>query len=60
MPISDSLILLDFFVLTTEPLYSDSIQMKHSIVVETLSQTNEVVTRDFFAKADEFIREMGV
>lgn len=39
---------------------SDSIQMKHSIVVETLSQTNEVVTRDFFAKAEEFIREMGV
>lgn len=39
---------------------SDSIQMKHSIVVETLPQTNEVVTGDFFAKADEFIKEMGV
>ena len=39
---------------------SDSIQMKHSIVVETLPQTNEVFTGDFFTKADEFIKEMGV
>lgn len=39
---------------------SESIQMKHSIVVETLLQTNEVATRDFFAKADDFMREMGV
>jgi hypothetical protein len=39
---------------------SESIQMKHSIVVDTLPQTNEVVTRDFFEKVAEFIREMGV
>lgn len=39
---------------------SESIQMKHSIVVDTLPQTNEVVTRDFFEKVTEFIREMGV
>lgn len=39
---------------------SESIQMKHSILVETLLQTNEVSTRDFFAKAADFIRETGV
>lgn len=39
---------------------SESIQMKHSIIVETLSATHEVVTSDFFAKADDFIREMRV
>lgn len=39
---------------------SESIQMKHSIVVEALLQTNEVATSDFFAKADDFIRETRV
>jgi hypothetical protein len=39
---------------------TDSIQMKHSIEVETLQPTNEVNTADFFEKASAFIRETGV
>ena len=39
---------------------TESIQMRHSIIVETCSQTpGEVVTSDFFTKADKFIKEMG-
>ena len=39
---------------------TDSIQMKHSIEVETFQPTNEVSTTDFFSKANTFIRETGV
>ena len=39
---------------------TDSIQMKHSIDVETRPPTNEVNTNDFFEKVDSFIRETGV
>lgn len=39
---------------------SDSYQMKHSVTVETIPPTREVKTSDFFEKAQEFIREMGL
>jgi hypothetical protein len=39
---------------------TDSIQMKHSIEVETFQPTNEVNTADFFVKASAFITETGV
>ena len=40
---------------------TESYQMKHSITVDTVqSPTHEVHTIDFFQKAEEFIREMGL
>ena len=39
---------------------SESYQMKHSVTVETLPPTREVDTKDFFQKAQEFIKEMGL
>jgi hypothetical protein len=40
---------------------TESIQMRHSIVVETLANTTrEVVSSDFFAKAGDFMKEMRV
>ena len=39
---------------------TESIQMRHSIMVETASKGGEVVTSDFFAKAGDFIKEMRV
>jgi hypothetical protein len=39
---------------------SESIQMKHSVVVDAHQTTNEVNTADFFEKVSDFIKEMGV
>lgn len=40
---------------------SESYQMKHSIAVETLQfPTHEVHTTDFFQKAEEYFKEMGL
>jgi hypothetical protein len=39
---------------------TESIQMRHSIWVDALAKTREVVTSDFFEKAGAFIKEMGV
>lgn len=39
---------------------TESIQMRHSIMVETLGKGGDVVTNDFFAKAGDFIKEMRV
>lgn len=39
---------------------TESIYMKHSIEVDTVLPTNEVSTTDFFEKASNFIRELGV
>ena len=37
---------------------TNSIQMKHSIEVDTFAPRNEVSTNDFFAKVDNFIKEV--
>ena len=39
---------------------SESVQMKHSVTVETVPLTREVNTTDFFQKAQNFINEMGL
>lgn len=39
---------------------SESYQMKHAVTVETLPPTREVNTSDFFQKAQNFIKEMGL
>jgi len=39
---------------------TESIQMKHSMEVETNQPRNEVNSTDFFSKFESFIREMGV
>ena len=40
---------------------TESIHMRHNIIVETtLSQMREIISNDFFAKADKFISEMRI